>query len=96
MESRREYLGGKPYVLLSILATHPEHYSRGVGAIHMEWGMNLADELGLPAYLEASPKGKPLYARYGFKEIGKMRFDARQWGKEENIPHYYMLRPAKS
>lgn len=96
MRTRRQNLAGQPHVLLSILATNPQHHRRGVGAMHMDWGMKLADELGLPAYLEASPKGKPLYERYGFKEMGKMDFDARDWGKEYDIPHYFMLRPAKA
>ena len=95
-EKRRANLGGKPYVLLSILATHPDHHRRGVGAMHLKWGCDLADKLGLPAYLEATPKGKPLYERFGFEGVGNMRFDARKYGHQEQIPHVCMLRPAKT
>jgi GNAT superfamily N-acetyltransferase len=94
-EKRRERFGGEPYVLLSILAVHPEHQRRGLGALQLEYGLRKADEMGLQAYLESSPKGKGLYKKYGFVEEGTMRFDARDYGREEDVPHTFMTRPAK-
>lgn len=93
--TRRKNMGGRPYFLLSILATHVDHHRRGIGAMHMKWGCDKADELGLPAYLEASPKGKALYERFGFEAVGNMEFDARKWGHVDEIEHVCMLRPAK-
>lgn len=95
VEKRRERFGGEPYVLLSVLVVHPEHQRRGLGAKQLQWGLDKADEMGLQAYLESSPKGKGLYAKHGFVEEGGMKFDARTWGKEEDVPHTYMVRPAK-
>lgn len=94
-EKRRERFGGEPYVLLSILVVHPEHQRRGLGALQLKYGLEKADELGVQAYLESSPKGKGLYAKYGFKEEGGMKFDARDYGRKEDVPHTYMVRPAK-
>lgn len=96
VEKRRERFGGEPYVLLSVLVVHPDHQRRGLGALQLKWGLDKADELGVQAYLESSPKGKGLYAKYGFKEEGGMKFDARTWGREEDVPHTYMVRPAKA
>ncbi|KAM0721641.1 hypothetical protein Q7P37_002566 [Cladosporium fusiforme] len=94
-QGRKERFGGDPYVLLSILVVHPDHQRRGLGAMQLEKGLEVADRLGLPAYLESSPKGKGLYAKYGFEDKGDMVFDARKYGRAENVPHTFMLRPAR-
>lgn len=92
---RREIFGGEPYMLLSILVVHPGHQRKGLGAMLLENGLRRADELGLRAYLESSPKGKGLYAKWGFEEVGVMDFDAREWGRDENVVHTLMIRPAR-
>lgn len=51
---KREIMGGKAYVLLNLLATLPNWHRRGIGAMHLKWGHEKADQLGLPCYLEAS------------------------------------------
>lgn len=94
-QGRRERFGGDPYMLLSILVVDPEHQRRGLGAMQLQEGLERADQLGVPAYLESSPKGKGLYAKYGFEEKGVMAFDARDFGRAENVPHTLMVRPAK-
>ncbi|KAK4895111.1 hypothetical protein LTR27_006717 [Elasticomyces elasticus] len=95
-EKRRERFGGQPHVLLGMLAVHPDHQRRGLGAMQLKVGLAKADELGVQAYLESSPQGKGLYAKYGFEETGIMEFDARKFGKAEEMPHTLMVRPAKS
>jgi len=93
---RRERFGGRPYVLLSILAVSPEHQRRGLGAKMVQVGLEKADAMGVEAYLESSPKGKGLYAKYGFEDKGEMKFDARDYGAERNVVHTLMVRPAKA
>jgi hypothetical protein len=51
--------------------------------------------MGLEAFLESSPKGKGLYSKYGFEEKGYMKFDARDYGCDRDVPHCLMVRPAK-
>jgi GNAT superfamily N-acetyltransferase len=94
-EYKRKILGGRAHVFLNMLATHPSHHRRGIGAIHMRWGNEQADRLGLPCYLEASPMGKPLYLREGYEVICDFPFDGRDWGSTKELPHVCMLRPAK-
>lgn len=33
----------------------------------IDWGCRIADDKKLKSYVEASPQGTPLYARFGFK-----------------------------
>ena len=92
---RRERMGGKPYILLHILAVRPTHHRRGIGSTHLSWGSEKADELSLPMFLEASPMGRPLYERHGYRAVADVPLDMRNFGHEEELPHVCMLRPAK-
>jgi len=95
---RREILGGKAYCLLNVLAVDPKYHRKGIGAIHLKWGLDQADELGLPAFLEASPYGQPLYAKWGFEPMYRTRIPEEEMhlykGQEAFIP-MIMYRPAK-
>jgi len=79
-EAKRKYLGGKAYIYLHILGTHPDHRRKGVATYGLQWGISKAKELGLPIYLESSEEGSPVYKRAGFEELGRLNFDARRWG----------------
>jgi len=96
---RREILGGKAYYLLNVLAVDPAYHRKGIGAMHLKWGLDQADELGVPAFLEASPYGQPLYARWGFEPMYRTRIPEEDMhhfkGQEAFIP-MIMYRPAKS
>lgn len=35
----------------------------------LKWGCDLADQLFLPAWVEASPMGNYLYRRFGFRDV---------------------------
>ena len=41
----------------------------------MRWGVEEADRRGLPCFLEASPHGKGLYTKFGFREVEKLGFE---------------------
>lgn len=92
---RRQNMGGKPYVLLHMLAVRPEYHRRGIGGMHLAWGNEQADKLGLPLYLESSPIGRPLYERYGYEAVASLPCDAKAHGHPKDLPHTCMLRPAK-
>jgi GNAT superfamily N-acetyltransferase len=52
---------------LTLLGTDPAHRGKGLGLQLLEDTLQLADDEGVAAYLEASnPVNVPLYARYGF------------------------------
>ncbi|KAH8199833.1 hypothetical protein TruAng_006003 [Truncatella angustata] len=57
------------HVYLSLIATHPKWDGNGFAAVHLRWGMGLADEMELPTTLIATPAGYPLYKSVGFEDI---------------------------
>jgi len=58
--------------VLGLLCVHREAQRQGVGAALVEWGLNRCIEERLPAYLEASTAGYPLYQKLGFSKIDTM------------------------
>ncbi|GAB7355417.1 hypothetical protein MBLNU459_g5933t1 [Dothideomycetes sp. NU459] len=95
-QSHREHMQGRAHVYLALLAAHPDHQRKGVGATAMAWGVAEAEKLGLPIYLESSKEGYGLYEKFGFKTVGIFPFDAGQFGHKGNATHYCMVRPART
>ena len=93
--SQREILGARAHILLHILATEPQYHRRGVGAWQLKWGLDQADILGIPAYLEATEAGRPLYERWGFEAIRPVGVDPKWYGGKTDCDPLIMLRPAK-
>ncbi|KAF2749343.1 acyl-CoA N-acyltransferase [Sporormia fimetaria CBS 119925] len=91
-ESRKKWMGTKPFCFLNILVTHPDHHRRGAGAMLVKWGTDRADKAHLPAFLEASEEGKPLYAKMGFKEMEYREFDLTKYGREGTERNTIMIR----
>jgi GNAT superfamily N-acetyltransferase len=82
---------------LSMLQTDPAFQGRGAGALLMKWGTEKADELGLPVYLESSPKGHRFYQRHGFKDLEVFTFDVSQYGGTGTYEEPLMIRePTRS
>jgi GNAT superfamily N-acetyltransferase len=82
--------------VLSVLVTHPEKQGLGVGSTMVKWGCDLADEEGLPSYLEATPAGYPVYQKLGFEEVDAIIFKFKPFtGKEGSVKITNMIRPAK-
>ena len=59
---------------LHFLAVSTKHHRLGIGGRLMDWGMSKALEANLPAVLYASPAGRGLYSKKGFKTIGLLNF----------------------
>lgn len=64
----RRRMEGRPYALLMFMCVHPDWQRRGAATVLMKWGIERTNELGIPAYLEASPFGVPLYKSVGFED----------------------------
>lgn len=54
---------------LHICFTDPDYQRRGIGSMMLQWGSDLADQLFLPSWVEASPAGNFLYRKFGYKDI---------------------------
>ncbi|KAJ9605588.1 hypothetical protein H2200_010245 [Cladophialophora chaetospira] len=92
---RKELMGDKAYCLLDLLQTEPKHQGRGAGSMLIKWGLDIADELNLPAYLESSPAGHRLYQKFGFKDIDELKMSPK-WNYGTADPNiYFMLRDVR-
>ncbi|KAK1762837.1 hypothetical protein QBC33DRAFT_255764 [Phialemonium atrogriseum] len=68
-EARRKANPGG-YVHLHICFTDPDYRRQGAGGMMMQWGCDVADQLFLPGWIEASPEGNHLYKLHGFYDFG--------------------------
>lgn len=53
----------------------------------LKWGCELADQMMLPMWLEASDKGHKLYLQNGFEDVEDVTTKAKRW-----VSHYWMMR----
>ncbi|KAG4436038.1 hypothetical protein IFR05_008470 [Cadophora sp. M221] len=87
---------GKKYVYMHILVVDPEFQRMGIGKRMLEWGLKLVDEEGLETYIDASPEGKGLYEKMGWKTTNILDVDLKKWGgKDEISTAYSMVRPVQ-
>lgn len=56
-------------VELAGLATHPKWDGNGFAAVHLHWGLAMADELELPATLTGTPAAHALYRSVEFEDV---------------------------
>ena len=83
-EKRESHMQGvKKYWYMSVLATEPKHHRRGIASKLLKWGLDQADAEGLPVWIDATPKGLPLYIRHGWKEVDHIDIHAGKYGGEE-------------
>lgn len=57
---------------LSLIATAPEYRRRGIGTKLVEHGLEIAAKEEVPVTLEASPEGRFLYERVGFRIVREL------------------------
>lgn len=82
--------------VLQILVTVPEFQGRGVGTLLLQEGLRMADQAGLPAWLEASAKGRRLYRKLGFNDVEDIVIDLSEYGGEGIETTVCMLRPVRA
>jgi GNAT superfamily N-acetyltransferase len=83
-------LGRRPHWFLELIARRAGYQGKGAGGMLIRWGTDRADEEGLESYLDATPEGKPVYERYGFRELETLRFFGGKYAQ------CFMIRDAKT
>jgi ribosomal protein S18 acetylase RimI-like enzyme len=69
-----EYHPTEPHWYLPFIAVDPMHQGRGLGSALLIHALQICDQDGLPAYLEAtSPNSRRLYERHGFQALGEIQ-----------------------
>jgi GNAT superfamily N-acetyltransferase len=69
VDKRNQWMGGKPHAVLRYMAVAPEWRRKGIASTCVQWGIDRCKELGIPAYLEASDEGVPVYEKLGFEKV---------------------------
>ncbi|KAE9363437.1 putative GNAT family acetyltransferase [Stipitochalara longipes BDJ] len=93
---RKEQMGGKRCAVLAILVTAPDFQGRGVGSLLCNDGLRIADQENLPAWLEASAKGRKLYQKLGFEDVVDIVTDLSKYGGEGVNTTVCMMRKIRS
>ena len=84
--------------VIDMLSTHPEHERRGAGSMLVKWGTDIADSLGMKAFVQGSRRGKTLYERHGFVDNeGWIKVPVTEKHKDRPECGWFNLeRPAKA
>lgn len=81
---------------LKLLSTHSDHQRRGAGALLLKWGSEQADRIGADCYLEATTTGRPLYEKFGYRQVGMFNLDMTRFGGPDDANICLMARPPAS
>ncbi|KAM0434031.1 hypothetical protein ACHAPT_003975 [Fusarium lateritium] len=91
-EAHRKFMGDRLHYYLECIGTHTNWRGKGAAVSLMRWGLERADADKLPCFLEATPKGKPIYEKFGFRTLGEGVFE---WPQGTSV-EAYMERDAKT
>jgi GNAT superfamily N-acetyltransferase len=69
VDKRNHWMGGRPHAVLRYMAVAPSWRRKGIASMCVQWGIERCRELGIPAYLEASDEGAPVYEKLGFEKV---------------------------
>lgn len=87
-DMHEEIMGDRPHWYLELIVTRGMYQGQGAGRMLVGWGVEKANEEGLECYLDATPEGKQLYERLGFKGERSLCFF------NETYRHFFMIRGA--
>ncbi len=74
-----EKIDDKSQVLRAI-ATLPEYQGQGCASVLLKSGLEIVDTRKAKVFLEATPQGRPLYEKFGWKFVDEMVFDLGKYG----------------
>ncbi|KAI0143050.1 acyl-CoA N-acyltransferase [Xylariaceae sp. FL1272] len=57
------------HIYIPTMAVHPDHQRKGIGRLLLQWGIDIAEKLGVPIYTESTVGGFPLYKAGGFEQL---------------------------
>lgn len=66
-------------LVLNILFTDLDYQGRGCGSIMVKWGCDIADQLLVPMWVEASAAGHRVYSANGFEVVEKVDTRTSKW-----------------
>jgi ribosomal protein S18 acetylase RimI-like enzyme len=69
------------YIELQALGTAPRFQRRGYASALVKWGYERADAESRVSFLLGSPNARSLYVSLGWKEVGQIVADMREWAE---------------
>ena len=78
IDTRAKWLSGQGHAILMFLATDKAWRRQGAAKSCVKWGLEKCEELRIPAYLEASQQGRPVYERLGFEVVEQLHMDVEE------------------
>lgn len=66
--------------VLRSIATLPEYQGQGCASLLLQSGLERIDAESAKAWLEATPQGQTLYAKFGWKVVDEIVFDLENYG----------------
>lgn len=76
VRGHREIMKDRDHWFLELVATDKNAGGRGAASRLLKWGLERADRDGLPAYLEATDVGEPIYEKkFGFRVVRRDMID---------------------
>jgi len=75
LDARVKWMGGRPCAVLMYMCVNEAWRRRGVSTLCVKWGLERCAELGIPAWLEASEEGEPVYEKLGFVQVERIYTD---------------------
>jgi Acetyltransferase (GNAT) domain len=85
-DKHEEMMGNRPHWYLEMISSRRAYQGQGGGGMLIRWGVEKADADKVECFLDATPDGKPVYERYGFKTLQSVACFA------EGYEHCFMLR----
>ena len=78
-ERHERFMGERRHWYLELICTRPEGRGMGAGRELVRWGVERADredkgERACEMYLEASPQGRPLFEKFGFRVVERKEY----------------------
>jgi len=83
------------YEDLSSVGTASKYRKQGAASLSIQWGTKLADEKGLPGYVEGTPSGTRIYQKYGFEIVDRLKLELHPWSNKD-VWNVCMIRPTKN
>lgn len=97
-DARNEFtaLFSENHIYLNLIGTHPDYRRRSYATKLLGWGIERAEQDGVPLVLCASPMGEPTYLKSGFEEVGRNEVVVEGKGEYERMQIVKMVyRPGK-
>ena len=69
---------------LSLIATNPKYFGQGAAKALILPMLDLADDEGRRTYLEATPAGRPLYEKWGFRVVDVLEFNLDELTQDQH------------